>query len=214
MKDYREKEKLMYKFLSKIYDAMDVIIFPTRKCNPRLALGNRLSDGNLLILDVCCGTANTSIAIAKKNNNSKIVGIDLSPDMLKVARNKISRKKLTNIELMGMDATNIKINKQFDVVSISLSLHEMPHDVMDSVISQIASKLKPDGKLYIIDWSKPKHFLRKALFMFFPYFFEQLGQREFRCFLKIDWNSYLSKYGLKVESAEQFSFTSLITISR
>lgn len=201
----------MYKILAKVYDLMGVIVFPTKKINPRLALANKISNQDLYILDVCCGTANTSIAIAQKNARHKILGIDLSEDMLKVAGNKILRKKLSNIELIEMDATNIDFKEQFDVITTSLSLHEMPKNIMDSVICQMASKLKPDGKLYIIDWCKPNNLLSKSLFMIFPYLFEPRG---FGHFIKINWNSYLSKYGLKVDNIEKYSFTTLMTISK
>ncbi len=209
MKDYRKKEKLMYKILAKVYDLMDVICFPKKSSNPRLALAKKLSNKDLSILDVCCGTANTSIAIAQENARHKILGIDLSPDMLTVASNKILRKKLSNIELIEMDATNIDIKEQFDVVTTSLSLHEMPKDIMDSVICQMTSKLKPTGKLYIIDWSKPKKLPGRLIFMLFPYLLEPKG---FRDFLKIDWERYLNNYGLTVESIEMYSNTMLLSI--
>ncbi len=209
MKDYRKKEKLMYKILAKVYDLMDVICFPKKSSNPRLALAKKLSNKDLSILDVCCGTANTSIAIAQENARHKILGIDLSPDMLTVASNKILRKKLSNIELIEMDATNIDIKEQFDVVTTSLSLHEMPKDIMDSVICQMTSKLKPTGKLYIIDWSKPKKLPGRLIFMLFPYLLEPKG---FRDFLKIDWERYLNNYGLTVESIEMYSSTMLLSI--
>ncbi len=209
MKDYRKKEKLMYKILAKVYDLMDVICFPKKSSNPRLALAKKLSNKDLSILDVCCGTANTSIAIAQENARHKILGIDLSPDMLMVASNKILRKKLSNIELIEMDATNIDIKEQFDVVTTSLSLHEMPKDIMDSVICQMTSKLKPSGKLYIIDWSKPKKLPGRLIFMLFPYLLEPKG---FGDFLKIDWERYLNNYGLTVESIEMYSSTMLLSI--
>lgn len=209
MKDYRKKEKLMYKLLAKVYDLMDVICFPKKSSNPRLALAKKLSNKDLSILDVCCGTANTSITIAQENAGHKILGIDLSPDMLTVASNKILRKKLSNIELIEMDATNIDTKEQFDVVTTSLSLHEMPKDIMDSVICQMTAKLKPTGKLYIIDWSKPKKLPGRLIFMLFPYLLEPKG---FGDFLKIDWERYLNNYGLTVESIEMYSSTMLLSI--
>lgn len=211
MKDYRKKEKLMYKILAKVYDLMDVICFPKKSSNPRLALAKKLSNKDLNILDVCCGTANTSIAIAQKNATHKIIGIDMSPDMLTVARNKISRKNLSNIELMQMDATNIKIFKQFDVVTTSLSLHEMPKDVMNTVISEMNRLLTDNGRIYIIEWSKPEKLPGRIMFKLFPYLFEPKG---FGDFLKIDWDRYLNDYGLTVESIKIYSNTKLLSIKK
>jgi demethylmenaquinone methyltransferase / 2-methoxy-6-polyprenyl-1,4-benzoquinol methylase len=196
MKSYSEKVQFRYKMIAKIYDLMDTIGFPIKKYNPRLGLAGHIPNENISVLDVCFGTGNTGISIAARNDGNKVVGIDISEQMLKVAQNKIRREKLDNITLIYMDAARINLKEEFDVVTTSLSLHEMPKDIMNSVISGMGRVLKSDGKMNIIEWDKPKSFLGFAIFMFFPYLFEPKG---FGDFLRLDWKNYLKQYGLKIE---------------
>ncbi len=59
--------------------------------------------------------------IAKVKTSVKIVGIDLSNNMLKVAKNKIKKAGLRNIQLYQMDATQLNFkSNSFDKVLISL----------------------------------------------------------------------------------------------
>jgi demethylmenaquinone methyltransferase/2-methoxy-6-polyprenyl-1,4-benzoquinol methylase len=211
LKSYNEKVKFQYKMLAKMYDLMDIIGFPIKKYNPRLGLARHIPNSNISILDVCSGTGNSSIAIAKKNNNNRIMRIDLSEDMLKVAQNKIKKSKLANITTNCMDATKIDMDEKFDIVTTSLSLHEMPQTVMDSVISEMNRVLKKNGKLYIIEWEKPKNIIGSIVFMLCPYIFEPKG---FGDFLKLDWVSYLKKKGFSIESTEKYTFTKLIIANK
>jgi len=59
---------------------MDFIVFPDEKANPRKGLANQLPNEQIRVLDVCCGTGNSAIAIGKKNINNTVIGIDLSSD--------------------------------------------------------------------------------------------------------------------------------------
>jgi demethylmenaquinone methyltransferase/2-methoxy-6-polyprenyl-1,4-benzoquinol methylase len=211
MENYNEKLKFQYKMLARIYDLMDVIGFPIKKYNPRLGLARHIPNSRLSILDACFGTGNSSIAIAKKNNNNRIIGIDLSENMLKVARNKIKKNRLENITTYCIDAAAIDINKEFDIVTTSLSLHEMPQTVMESVISEMHRVLKKNGKLYIVEWDKPKNIIGSLFFMVFPYIFEPKG---FGDFLKLDWGSYLKSKGFIVENVEKYNFTKLIIANK
>lgn len=211
MSSFNEKIRFKYKILSKIYDLMDIVFFFKKEYNPRYNLAERIPNCDISVLDVCFGTGNTSIAIAKKNPKNRIIGIDLSQDMLTVSEKKIKKFKLDNISTFIMDATNISFDKKFDVVTTSLSLHEMSSEVMSSVISEMSRLLKDDGKLYIIEWNKPKKFLSLVLFMIFPYLSEPRG---FGDFLKLDWSNYLNNFNLKIESIETFGFTKLITSTK
>lgn len=208
MDSYNDKIKFQCKLLSKIYDLMDKMLFFKKDYNPRYNLAQLIPNSNISILDVCFGTGNTSIAIAKKNNKNRITGIDISKDMLRVGERKLKKLNLNNISTYNIDATKMNFKEKFDIVTTSLSLHEMPSDMMTSVVSEMSRLLKDDGRLYIIEWNKPKSFLSSVPFMIFPYLFEPKG---FGDFLTLDWGAYLSRHGLKVESIIKLGYTKLIT---
>lgn len=206
--NYEAKAKKIYKVLSKIYDLMDLVVFPYEKGNPRKALANKLPNEQIRVLDVCCGTGNSIIAIGKKNTNNTVIGIDLSSDMLNVARNKVTQNKLNNISFIEMNASRMDFpNDCFDVVTISLALHEMPQELIDSILTEISRVLKSGGRLYIIDWDRPEHPVSSALFSIFPTLFEPKVLRQF---LRIDWKVFLGKFNFKYVDLEKYTFTKLI----
>ena len=85
---------IFYKLFAQFYDFIDVLYFQDYAKSPRKALLDRIS-GNEKILDLCTGTATNAIEIAKVKTNVQIVGVDLSDDMLRVAKNKVIRAALT-----------------------------------------------------------------------------------------------------------------------
>ena len=202
MQDHNKKVELFYKLISKVYDAMDLILFRSKKSNPRLKLAAHIENDEISVLDVCSGTASIAIAIAEKNSHNKISCIDLS----RIANKKIAEKHISNISTYCMDATNISLKEKFDVVTTSLSLHEMPQDIMHNVISEMGRVMKSNGKMYIVEWSKPETFFGRLVFGII-YLIEPKG---FGNFLKLDWGSYLEQHGMKPEQIEECAFTKLI----
>jgi len=127
MEKYEKRIKTLYRVLSKVYDLMD---FPDGKANPRKGLADQLPNEQIRVLDVCCGTGNSSIATGKKNSNNTVIGIDLSSDMLEVAKNKSIKNNLNNVSFKEMNAIKMDFSSgSFDVVTISLAFHEMPQEV-------------------------------------------------------------------------------------
>ncbi len=70
------------------------------------------------ILDVATGTGLVAIPAAKKvGSEGYVIGIDMTPGMLHQARQKITAKKLQNIELIEADAEDFNFSdSSFDVV--------------------------------------------------------------------------------------------------
>lgn len=208
MENYENRVRVLYKILSKAYDLMDLIIFSNENSNPRKGLASKLPNDRLRVLDVCCGTGNSAIAIAKKNDNNTVIGIDLSSDMLKAARNKAIKNKFDNISFREMNAAKTDFsNESFDVVTVSLALHEMPQELIDLILTEIGRVLKPSGKLYIIDWDRPKHPIASLVFAIFPTLFEP---KVFKDFLKINWKQLLDKFAFKYLDTERYTFTKLV----
>jgi ubiquinone/menaquinone biosynthesis C-methylase UbiE len=110
-----------------------------------------------------------------------------------------------------MDATKIDFEKEFDIVTTSLSFHEMPKEVLDSVLREMVRVLKSEGKTYILEWDRPRGFWGRLLFGMTLGVLEPKGFDEF---LEIDWYSYLSKNNLKVEEIEKLAFTKIIIASK
>ena len=79
---------------------------------------------------MCTGTGTNAIGIAKEKPNTKIIGVDLSDNMLKVAVNKARKQGIRNVRFYQMDATHLKFKQEtFDKILLSLVLHELDEEL-------------------------------------------------------------------------------------
>lgn len=117
-----------------------------------------------MILDVATGTADLAIAEAKLNPE-KIIGVDISMKMLDVGREKI--KKYPNIELQLGDSENLQFETDtFDAVSVSFGVRNFENVIAG--LTEMKRVLKPEGKIFILEFSKPKNwFIQKIYYFYF-----------------------------------------------
>jgi demethylmenaquinone methyltransferase/2-methoxy-6-polyprenyl-1,4-benzoquinol methylase len=67
-----------YRSLSTFYDLFDLIFLLGNRGNPRRGLLDAFGDTPQRILDVCVGTAASSLLLASHNPQNQILGIDIS----------------------------------------------------------------------------------------------------------------------------------------
>ena len=104
------------------------------------------------ILDVACGTGEQAIMLAKAG--IEVTGIDLSPAMLGVARDK---SPPAVAHLLG-NAENLPFGPgSFDCVTISLALHEMATETRMGTTGEMLRVLTPGGKLIVFDYAAPEN---------------------------------------------------------
>jgi SAM-dependent methyltransferase len=96
------------------------------------------------VLEIGCGTGkNTQWFISK---NKKVLGVDLSPEMLAKARAKVAH---TNASCMQADVTQPWnfTDDLFDLVGFSLVLEHIVD--LNFIFSEVAQKIKPGGFAYV-----------------------------------------------------------------
>jgi len=120
------------------------------------------------ILDVATGTGDFAIA-ALKLNPRKIIGFDISEQMLNVGRQKVKRLGLDGlIEFKKGDSEAMPFSdKQFDAITVAFGVRNFEN--LDRGLKEFYRVLKNDGVVIILEFSKPKHFPMKQLYLF--YFF-------------------------------------------
>jgi len=203
---------ISYKIISKFYGLLDKIYFKNNCNNPRYILLNKIPNNDSKLLEIAVGTAENSILIAKNKLKINIIGIDLSDDMLKIAKNNILKESIKNIELIKMDGTNITFeNSLFDYIVISLLLHELPESIANKLLKECQKVLKPDGKLYIIEWEKPKKINQKILFSIID-FMEPFANNEYKIFMEKDLNKYFQENGFKINTIEYGDYSKVIEL--
>ena len=99
------------------------------------------------ILDVGCGTG--SHLELYQRYKCDLYGIDLSPSMLGIARERLGDAAQLDLG----DATDMPYEDgKFDLVISMLSLHEMSPETRSGVLNETKRVLKPDGRILLIDF--------------------------------------------------------------
>lgn len=202
------KTNIFYKFIASVYDLLDVIYFRNYDRSPRKAVIEAISE-NDKILDLCTGTATNAMDISKAITSSKIVGVDLSENMLKVAREKLKKANIKNITLYQMDATKLSFKSEsFDKILLSLILHEMDEELRSKILSEAKRALKKDGRIIITEWERSSKLSQRLLFM--P--IHLLEPKPYREFINKDLYTYFTKHGLQIEEYIHCDYTRILIL--
>lgn len=123
------------------------------------------------ILDVASGTGDFAIAAAKLKPQ-KVVGFDLSEQMLKVGEQKVARLGLQQlISFQKGDSEQMPFERaSFDAITCGFGVRNFEH--LEKGLSEFHRVLKDGGVAVVLEFSKPKHFPFKQLYFF--YFFRIL----------------------------------------
>lgn len=142
--DNTKKLQDYYKFHSKIYDLTRwAFLFGRKKIVSRIPL---LNNEVKSILEVGCGTGHNLVLLASKYPKAKIIGIDISSEM--VEKSKIVTSMYPNVTVLQ---TSSVANEKFDVVMISYVL-TMLNPGWDFWITAPEALLSKNGVLAIVDF--------------------------------------------------------------
>lgn len=96
-------------------------------------------------LDVGCGTGELSRILAARAR--RVVGIDLSPEMVRVARER--SRSLPNVEYRVGDVASTELpSAAFDCIACVATLHHLP---LEETLRRFAAALRPGGTLLALD---------------------------------------------------------------
>lgn len=101
--------------------------------------------GHESILDVGCGDGKITVEIVKKVPNGKVIGIDASPNMLKIA---LQQTQYNNLSFQLQDAQQLEFTNQFDLVTSFFCLQWVPDKL--AAFKGIFQALKSNGILLLI----------------------------------------------------------------
>ena len=127
------------------------------------------------VLDVATGTGDLAIAV-QKGTGAKIVGLDLSQQMLNVGIEKIKKISLTDqIEMIKGDAENLPFeSNKFDAVSVAFGVRNFEN--LEKGLDELKRVVKESKSVYILEFSKVEGFLAPFYMFYFRNILPQIGK--------------------------------------
>jgi ubiquinone/menaquinone biosynthesis C-methylase UbiE len=102
------------------------------------------------VIDLACGTGlNFPLLEKAVGAAGKIIGVDISPEMLDQARRRIERSGWRNVELVQADLAQYAFPDSAAGILSTFSMYLVPE--YDDVIRRGAAALRPAGRLAILD---------------------------------------------------------------
>jgi demethylmenaquinone methyltransferase/2-methoxy-6-polyprenyl-1,4-benzoquinol methylase len=133
------------------------------------------------ILDLCCGTGDLAVTLARlAGSKTEVIGVDHSGPMLAIAARKAERvcDRLRLSFVLG-DIANIPFpDASFDCIGTSFALRNLTYKnpLAGRYIAEVLRVLNVDGRFVIVETSQPKSRLVKKLYhLYMRYFVFGLG---------------------------------------
>jgi len=110
-----------------------------------------LAPGNI-VLDICCGSGSSAIPAARAvAPTGRVIGVDLAPGLLSLARAKASEQSLANAEFRHADFEQVYFRPaSFDAIVCVFGIFFFPD--MPAAVQKMWRFLRPGGTLAITVW--------------------------------------------------------------
>lgn len=127
------------------------------------------------VLDVATGTGDLAIAV-EKGTGAKVVGLDLSQQMLNVGVIKIKKLKLDGkISMQKGDAENLPFeDNRFDAVSVAFGVRNFEN--LTKGLAELRRVVKENKSVYILEFSKVEGFLGPFYMFYFKNILPAIGR--------------------------------------
>jgi ubiquinone/menaquinone biosynthesis C-methylase UbiE len=147
--DAQQRAAFAYNAAADFYDASPLSFWDYFGCRTielaSLPIGSR-------VLDVCCGAGASALPAAEAvGQTGVVIGVDLAEELLKSARAKAIQRRLRNIEFEVGDMLSLRFPvASFDAVVCVFGIFFVPD--MAKAVSELWSRIRPDGKLAVTTW--------------------------------------------------------------
>ncbi len=117
------------------------------------------------LLDVATGTADLAILATRKA--ARVTGVDISEGMLEHGRVKVKDRNLQDrVVLQKADSVDMPFAENtFDAVTVAFGVRNF--EQLEKGITEMRRVLKPNGRMFILEFSKPQRTPFRQLFRFY-----------------------------------------------
>lgn len=166
----KEQVEAMFDAIAPRYDLLNrVLSFGIDQRWRRKAVDLLEPEQPARILDVATGTADLALE-AMRLNPKKVIGVDISEEMLQRGREKIERLGWSDrIVLQRGDAERLPFSdSQFHAALVAFGVRNFQD--LDKGLVEIRRVLRPGGTLVVLEFSKPRVFPVKQAYAFYSRF--------------------------------------------
>ena len=169
VRTYSKRSK-RYDSVVKIFDLFSSMGFDIPAWREAAIRDLHLKPGDTVI-DMGCGTGLTFPSLYQKvGPTGRIIGIDISADMLDQAQELVAENGWTNVELTAIDISQYVFPVKADGILSTFALILVPN--AGQVVSQACQALKPGGRISLLDMAWPENWSihwRHAFFWLKPF---------------------------------------------
>jgi len=112
---------------------------------------------DMIVLDVACGAAHASEPVAR--HVRQVVGIDLTPELLRIGAERMRANGITNVLLQEGNAEALPFaDESFDIVCCRSSLHHFADP--RRAVGEMVRVCRPGGRVVLVDLVTPSDEVR------------------------------------------------------
>ncbi|MHB8875219.1 MAG: class I SAM-dependent methyltransferase [Myxococcaceae bacterium] len=115
------------------------------------------------ILEVGCGTAELTLALARRFPSAEVVGLDVDPEVLAIAQKKLEPEGGRAQVVPGRAEALPFPDAHFDLVASSLMLHHLSTPEKEQALREWRRVLAPGGTLLLVDFGPPRSRALRAM---------------------------------------------------
>ena len=125
--------------------------------------------GQGVLLDIATGTGDFAILAAKRLKPKKIIGADISQEMMEIAAHKVNQQVLERvISFQKEDCMKLSFpDGMFDAVTSAYGVRNFEN--LDTGLREMQRVLRPGGHLLIVELTPPPRFPMKQLFWLYAH---------------------------------------------
>jgi demethylmenaquinone methyltransferase/2-methoxy-6-polyprenyl-1,4-benzoquinol methylase len=113
------------------------------------------------VLDVCCGTGDLALAMAKKG--AQVTGTDFCPPMLSHA---LRKSKARPLPWLAADTMSLPFpDASFDLATVAFGIRNVADPVAG--MREMARVVRPGGRVVVLEFCKPKLPIVRSAYLFY-----------------------------------------------
>jgi len=187
-------------------------VIPCKVCQYNMLIGILDLEGDERGVDIGCGPGELTCMLAEKLDKGRMLGIDLSSNMVDIASEKARKRGIENVEFIAADYLELEYENKFDICVSSYLFHWLSSPL--SFIRWVKQVLKKEGKLGLIspspEWYKEVQEAYRTVMEHYDVKSEEMIGRNM--YPQSDIEEYLEREGFEIQISNEFCFRENIDI--